>query len=140
MKVHRNCKRRPKDSVNMDIFGYFDDSSLFIGDTLKVSIFLELPKNEKENNDKRRIQVYQGVLIAKHHSSSEVFINQKSYSFNKTITVRKMFPGGGIEKVFALNSPWIKEIEVIRNSKVRRAKLYYLRERSGKSARLKMRF
>lgn len=51
-----------------------------------------------------------------------------------------MFQGGGIEKVFVLNSPWIKKIEVLRRSKVKRAKLYYLRERTGKSARLKTRF
>jgi large subunit ribosomal protein L19 len=51
-----------------------------------------------------------------------------------------MFQGGGIEKVFVLNSPWIKNIEVLRRSKVKRSKLYYLRERTGKSARLKTRF
>ena len=51
-----------------------------------------------------------------------------------------MFQGGGIEKVFVLNSPWIKTIEIVRRGKVKRAKLYYLRERTGKSARLKTRF
>ena len=50
-----------------------------------------------------------------------------------------MFQGGGTEKVFVLNSPWIKSIEVLSQSKVRRSKLYYLRERTGKSARLKRR-
>ena len=51
-----------------------------------------------------------------------------------------MFQGGGIEKVFVLNSPWIKSIEVLKRAKVKRAKLYYLRDRRGKSARLKTRF
>ena len=54
-------------------------------------------------------------------------------------TVRKMFQGGGVEKVFLLNSPWIKEITVISKAKIKRAKLYYLRGRTGKSARLKRR-
>jgi len=51
-----------------------------------------------------------------------------------------MFQGGGIEKVFVLNSPWVKNISVLRRAKVKRAKLYYLRERTGKSARLKTKF
>ena len=56
------------------------------------------------------------------------------------MTVRKMFQGGCIEKVFILNSPWIKKIEVVTSAKVRRSKLYYLRDRTGKSARLKRSF
>ena len=54
-----------------------------------------------------------------------------------TITVRKIFQGGGAEKVFLLNSPWIKSIEILSSSVIRRSKLYYLRDRTGKSARLK---
>mgnify|MGYP001222512732 CR=1 FL=1 len=107
--------------------------SLKLGDTVKVTIFLELPKKveEGEKKDKERIQVYEGVIISKHMNSSQI---------DSTITVRKMFQGGGIEKVFVLNSPWIKEIQVLRRAKVKRAKLYYLRQRTGKSARLKTRF
>jgi large subunit ribosomal protein L19 len=86
-------------------------------------------KREKKK-DKERIQAFEGVVIAKHLSSGKI---------DSTITVRKMFQGGGTEKVFLLNSPWIKSIEVLGRSKVRRAKLYYLRERTGKSARLKRR-
>jgi large subunit ribosomal protein L19 len=100
------------------------------GDKVRVTIFLELPKEAKEGGkkEKERIQVYEGVVIAKHNNIKKT---------NSTITVRKMFQGGGIEKVFLLNSPWIKDITVVSRAQVRRAKLYYLRERTGKSARLK---
>ena len=104
---------------------------LKVGDTVKVTIFLELPKNDPSEDgkkEKERIQVYEGVIISKHGQSSNI---------DSTITVRKMFQGGGIEKVFLLNSPWIKNIECITSAKVRRGRLYYLRERRGKSARLK---
>jgi len=101
-----------------------------LGDKVKVVIYLELPKEvgEGEKKDKERIQAFEGVVISKHLSSTKI---------DSTITVRKMFQGGGTEKVFLLNSPWIKSIDVLGRSKVRRAKLYYLRERTGKSARLK---
>ena len=97
---------------------------------LKITIFLELPKqvNEGEKKEKERTQVYEGVVISKHLNGNQI---------NSTITVRKMFQGGGMEKVFLLNSPWIKDIKVVSRAKVRRAKLYYLRERTGKAARLK---
>jgi large subunit ribosomal protein L19 len=103
-----------------------------LGDKVKVTIYLELPKEvqEGEKKDKERIQAFEGVVISKHLSSSKI---------DSTITVRKMFQGGGTEKVFLLNSPWIKSLEILGKSKVRRAKLYYLRERTGKSARLKRR-
>ena len=103
-----------------------------LGDKVKVVIYLELPKEvgEGEKKDKERIQAFEGVVISKHLSSTKI---------DSTITVRKMFQGGGTEKVFLLNSPWIKSIDVLGRAKVRRAKLYYLRERTGKSARLKRR-
>jgi len=101
-----------------------------VGDKVQVIIYLELPKEviEGEKQAKERIQSFEGVVISKHLSSTKI---------DSTITVRKMFQGGGTEKVFVLNSPWIKSIKVLSKSKVRRAKLYYLRERTGKSARLK---
>jgi large subunit ribosomal protein L19 len=101
-----------------------------VGDKVQVIIYLELPKEviEGEKQAKERIQSFEGVVISKHLSSTKI---------DSTITVRKMFQGGGTEKVFVLNSPWIKSIKVLSRSKVRRAKLYYLRERTGKSARLK---
>ena len=128
MKVLQNI------DLDLDVFYKKTDlPKLELGDTVKVTIFLELPKNVEEDGkkEKERIQAYEGVIIAKHKNSAQI---------DSTITVRKMFQGGGIEKVFVLNSPWIKTIEVLRRSKVKRAKLYYLRERTGKSARLKTKF
>jgi large subunit ribosomal protein L19 len=104
---------------------------LRIGDNVKVTIYLELPKIEEAAKEKERIQVYEGVIISKHSNRDPC---------NSTITVRKMFQGGGIEKVFLLNSPWVKEIKNLSSSTVRRGKLYYLRDRMGKSARLKRSF
>ena len=118
-------------NIDFDIF-YKKESNptINLGDVVKVTIFLELPKklDEGDKKEKERIQVYEGVVISKHLNKKQI---------NSTITVRKMFQGGGIEKVFLLNSPWIKEIKVMSRAKVRRAKLYYLRERTGKAARLK---
>lgn len=107
-----------------------DIPNLELGDTIAVTIYLELPKEvaEGEKKEKERIQVYEGVIISKHLDTQLA---------DSTITVRKMFQGGGIEKVFIVNSPWIRTIKIISKAKVRRAKLYYLRERTGKSARLK---
>jgi len=103
-----------------------------LGDKVKVTIYLELPKEvaDGEKKEKERIQAFEGIIISKHLASAKI---------DSTITVRKMFQGGGTEKVFLLNSPWVKSIEVLGSSVVRRSKLYYLRERTGKSARLKRR-
>jgi len=86
---------------------------------------------QKEKKGKEKIQTYEGVIISKHLNINQI---------GATITVRKVLQGVGIEKVFLVNSPWIKTITVESRAKVRRAKLYYLRERTGKSARLKRRF
>ena len=116
--------------------GIFHKSSsipkILVGDKVKIVIYLELPKETTEGGEKEkeRIQTFEGIVISKHLDSAKI---------DATITVRKMFPGGGTEKVFVLNSPWIKSIDVLSSSIVRRSKLYYLRERTGKSARLKRR-
>lgn len=120
-------------ALDLDIF--YKNSNIpeiSLGDKVKVVIYLELPKEtaEGEKKEKERIQAFEGIVISKHLASTKI---------DSTITVRKMFQGGGTEKVFLLNSPWIKSIEVLSNSIVRRSKLYYLRERTGKSARLKRR-
>jgi large subunit ribosomal protein L19 len=110
--------------LDLDIFYKKDNlPKISVGDKIKVVIYLELPKEIGEKEKK-------GVVISKHLSNQKI---------DSTIRVRKMFPGGGAEKVFLLNSPWIKSIEVLGNSIVRRSKLYYLREKTGKSARLKNR-
>ena len=89
------------------------------GDTVKV--FVKIVEGNKE-----RIQAYEGTIIAEHGSG-----------INKTITVRKVFQGVGVERVFLVYSPRIDKIQVLRKGDVRRAKLYYLRERSGKATRIK---
>jgi len=99
-----------------------DDGSMpyfSIGDTLNVH--LRIIEGNKE-----RIQVYQGVLIA-----------MKGRGVNRTITVRRIVANEGVERVFPIHSPRIAQIEVVRRGDVRRAKLYYLRDRVGKSRRLR---
>ena len=89
------------------------------GDTVKV--FVRIIEGNKE-----RTQAFEGTVIKKHGSS-----------INKTITVRKIFQGVGVERVFAIYSPRIEKIQVLRKGDVRRSKLYYLRERSGKATRIR---
>ena len=88
------------------------------GDTLKVTIRIT-------EGDKSRLQAFEGMCIAR-----------KNNSVNSNFTVRKLSHGEGVERVFPLFSPIIEKIEVIRKGDVRRAKLYYLRDRTGKSARI----
>lgn len=78
---------------------------------------------------KERVQNYEGIVIAK-----------KNSSINKAITVRKVFQGVSVERIFLIHSPKIYSIEVVRSSRVRRAKLYYIRHLSGKASRLKQLF
>jgi large subunit ribosomal protein L19 len=120
-------------NLNVNLSNIYKNSNIpniELGDTVIVTIYLELPKEipEGEKKEKERIQAYEGVVISKHLNTNLI---------DSTITVRKMFQGGGIEKIFIVNSPWIKSIKIVSKSKIRRAKLYYLRERTGKSARLK---
>ena len=119
--------------LDLDVFyKKSNNPKISLGDKVKVIIYLELPKEieEGQKKEKERIQAFEGIVISKHLDSAKI---------DSTVTVRKMFQGGGTEKVFLLNSPWIKSIEVLSSSIVRRSKLYYLRERTGKSARLKRR-
>ena len=119
--------------LDLDIFYKKPDiPKIALGDKVKIVIYLELPKEVEEcsKKEKERIQAFEGIVISKHLSSTKI---------DSTITVRKMFQGGGTEKVFVLNSPWIKSIDILSSSIVKRSKLYYLRERTGKSARLKRR-
>ncbi len=90
----------------------------FAGDTIKIGVRISEGKRE-------RIQYFEGVCIAK-----------KNRDINSSFTVRKISFGEGVERTFALFSPVIGSIKVVRSGKVRRAKLYYLRDRKGKSARI----
>ncbi len=89
------------------------------GDTVRVQV--RVKEGERE-----RLQAYEGVVLAK-----------KNRGLNSSFTVRKVTSGEGVERVFQTHSPLIAEIRVVRHGDVRRAKLYYLRDRSGKSARIK---
>ncbi len=90
-----------------------------IGDTVKVHVRIK-------EGDKSRIQTFEGTVIAKKHGG-----------VNETFTVRRLSHGCGVERVFPLHSPVVEKIEVVRLAKVRRAKLYYLRDRVGKAAKTK---
>ncbi len=91
------------------------------GDTVRVNVKIR-------EGDKSRIQVFEGVVIA-----------IKRNGLSSTFTVRKVSVGYGVERIFPLYSPTIQTIEVVKRGRVRRAKLYYLRERKGKAARIKER-
>jgi large subunit ribosomal protein L19 len=91
------------------------------GDTVRVNVKIQ-------EGDKSRIQVFEGVVIA-----------IKRNGLSSTFTVRKVSVGYGVERIFPLYSPTIQTIEVVKRGRVRRAKLYYLRERKGKAARIKER-
>jgi len=80
----------------------------------------------KEADGKERIQIFEGLVIARKHGKGT----------NATFTVRKIFQGLGVERIFPIHCPTITKIEVIKHSKVRRAKLYYMRQRTGKKARM----
>ncbi len=92
------------------------------GDSVRVHVRIK-------EGDKERIQVFDGVVIAMH----------KRAGSRASFTVRKISYGVGVERVFPVNSPTVEKVEVLANNEVRRAKLYYLRERSGKAARLRER-
>ncbi|MGG6297491.1 50S ribosomal protein L19 [Leptolyngbya sp. AN02str] len=95
---------------------------IYVGDTVKVGVRI------REGN-KERVQPYEGTVIA-----------MRNGGVNETITVRRIFQGVGVERVFLVHSPRIESIKVLRRGKVRRAKLYYLRDRIGKATRIKQRF
>jgi large subunit ribosomal protein L19 len=95
---------------------------LRIGDNVKVGVKII-------EGNKERVQFYEGTVIAK-----------KNSSINTTITVRKTLQGIGIERIFLIHSPKIDSLQVLRSSKVRRSKLYYLRDLKGKASRLKQTF
>ena len=110
----------------MDALKLISDSSLKkeapvvnVGDTVKVHVKIK-------EGEKYRIQIFEGTVIAKKHGG-----------INETFTVRRVAHGCGIERVFPVHSPVVDKVEVVRSGKVRRGKLYYIRGRVGKAAKVK---
>ncbi|MGK7874516.1 MAG: 50S ribosomal protein L19 [Xenococcaceae cyanobacterium] len=95
---------------------------IHVGDTVRVGVRIR-------EGGKERVQPYEGTVIA-----------MRNGGINETITVRRIFQGVGVERVFLLHSPRIASIKIVRRGKVRRAKLYYLRDRVGKATRIQQRF
>ncbi len=119
------CLRKRKE-IDMDILTQItqeqirtDLPKLEIGDTVKV--FVKVKEGNRE-----RVQLFEGTVIKKNHGGIQ-----------ETFTVRRVSYGVGVERTFPLNTPKIDRIEVVRHGKVRRAKLYYLRDRVGKAAKVK---
>ena len=90
-----------------------------VGDTVKVHVLIK-------EGEKERAQVFEGVVMKKHHAS-----NRASF------TVRKVSYGVGVERIFPMHTPRIEKVEVVARGRVRRARLYYLRDRAGKAARIR---
>ena len=102
-----------KDSMRMDI------TPFTIGDQVKVHV-------KVVEGSKERIQVFEGVVTRRHNAGA-----------SSTFTVRKVSSGVGVERIFPSHSPMVSKVEVMRHGRVRRAKLYYLRDRKGKAAKIK---
>jgi large subunit ribosomal protein L19 len=96
-----------------------DPPKFDIGDTVKVHVRIK-------EGEKFRIQIFEGTVIARKHGG-----------ISETFTVRRLSHGVGVERVFPVHSPVIDKVQVVRHGKVRRAKLYYLRDRVGKAAKVK---
>ena len=126
----KNLVSEPTKSISVsNLIEEFEDEQLkkelpeiYVGDTVKVGVKIT-------EGNKERVQPYEGVVIAKRHGG-----------INQTITVRRIFQGIGVERVFMLHSPQVASLKVERRGKVRRAKLFYLRDRVGKATRVKQRF
>ena len=116
LNTQQTIKNLEKNFIKKDI------PILKIGDNVKIGVKII-------EGNKERVQSYEGTIIAK-----------KNSGLNTTITVRKVLQGIGVERIFLIHSPKVDSINVLRSSKVRRAKLYYLRNLKGKAGRLKQIF
>jgi large subunit ribosomal protein L19 len=105
-----------------NVFTKKDLPQIRIGDNVKIGVKII-------EGNKERVQFYEGTVIAK-----------KNSSINTTLTVRKVLQGIGVERIFLIHSPKVDSIQILRSSKVRRSKLYYLRNLKGKASRLKQQF
>jgi len=118
--------RKFKEEVSMDALKLISQGSLKenapevnVGDTVRVHVWIK-------EGERQRIQAFEGTVIAKKHGG-----------VNETFTVRRLSHGVGVERVFPVHSPNVEKVELIRSGKVRRGKLYYLRGRVGKAAKVK---
>ena len=114
-------KQQTIDNLNTP-FLKTDLPTILIGDNVRIGVKII-------EGNKERVQFYEGTVIAK-----------KNSSINTTITVRKVLQGIGVERIFLIHSPKVASIAILRSSKVRRSKLYYLRNLKGKASRLKQAF
>tara|TARA_B100001029_G_scaffold165225_1_gene156721 strand:- start:80 stop:553 length:474 start_codon:yes stop_codon:yes gene_type:complete len=128
-EVKKESSNEQQKAISNDLLKEFEDSqikkelpAIYVGDTVKVGVKIT-------EGNKERVQPYEGVVIAKRHGG-----------LNQTITVRRIFQGIGVERIFMLHSPQVASLKVERRGKVRRAKLFYLRDRVGKATRVKQRF
>ena len=128
-EVKKESSNPKHKAISNDLLKEFEDSqikkelpAIYVGDTVKVGVKIT-------EGNKERVQPYEGVVIAKRHGG-----------LNQTITVRRIFQGIGVERIFMLHSPQVASLKVERRGKVRRAKLFYLRDRVGKATRVKQRF
>ena len=112
MKLHELIKKVESTQLKSDL------PKICVGDTVKVGVLIQ-------EGNKQRVQPYEGIVISQHKAG-----------LNSTITVRRDFQGIGVERIFSIHSPSLKNIQVLRQAKVRKAKLYYLRDRVGKATRL----
>ncbi|MDR0821597.1 MAG: 50S ribosomal protein L19 [Oscillospiraceae bacterium] len=112
-------KLSPLELIAQDSFKKENVPSFGVGDTIRVGVRIK-------EGAKERIQEFEGTVIAKKHGG-----------ISETFTVRRVAHGVGVERVFPLHSPNVAKVEVIRKGKVRRAKLYYLRDKVGKAAKIK---
>ena len=105
----------------------FNESQMKKNPEIRSGDHVKVHQKIKEG-DKERIQIFEGIVIAAKHGKG----------MSGTITVRKVVQGVGVERVFPIHSPLISKIEVVKSSKIRRSKLYYLRQAKGKKAKLKL--
>nr|YP_009296511.1 ribosomal protein L19 [Thorea hispida]AOM65446.1 ribosomal protein L19 [Thorea hispida]UNJ79105.1 ribosomal protein L19 [Thorea hispida] len=117
MNLMNNNYEELKKSIE-DIHIKLSIPEINIGDTVRIGLLIQ-------EGNKERVQYAEGVIIAKHKAG-----------VNTTVTLRKIMQNIGVERIYLIHSPRIQSIIIIRKSKVRRAKLYYLRNRSGKATRL----
>ncbi|WPT18762.1 hypothetical protein PSENEW3_10000032 (chloroplast) [Picochlorum sp. SENEW3] len=115
-KLHEVVENIKSGTIRSDI------PEIKIGDLVRVGVAIQ-------EGNKERIQPFEGTVISRHLAGSE-----------SSITIRKTLQGIGVERVFPLHAPCLKSIEVLRRAEVARAKLYYLRNRTGKATRLKQKF